>query len=614
MAIFDNPLENVTMTQPVQAPQPTSSLAGDVLQAAQFGLGLWNKVQTQERQQDTAQAVSQASALSLSRMEQFAELRDQKGRVSAMRFARENYLNDLQAIRDPSARKAYIDSFKAVFGGSPVDMENDAQAKVAEAEMKRQQDLLAQGRELVLGNGANPNNFSDAQLARMAESFQGRNAILAQQATELSVRAQQGQIQQQEVNINTSVGMRAFAGAFDQAASTQIMQLHGVYKSGKFTTVNEKGEEVVLTGEEAIRAAENQAKAFITEASATLDTRVRNAVREAGGDPTKVKASDVQMYQDQIDNITGLLTGEQLRKVSEGQLETLMSSASLEAMRGMPKFAQQAAVAKLTGAPVSIAPTAGQIAADTVFSPSTSNPIADLYRGVTETVKMGPAGASADETDPNGAMKSNMDTVMRTLNTVNLDEPQSLEGAARMLYTTFQNGVSDDPNVSGLANGKNGVILLHKDLAQNPEKASKLAPALQAEAERRGTTVDQLMQSQFNRFNRQTLIPSLGLQGLRFPNDAKAGDVISVENVGGKVQFNMDRNFFNPNTPAVQVFQTGTRVDQLTQFNSRLQKAAKDLNTMIKSYVNLTGADPNEVAQAAVEQYQEAMGITSDVE
>jgi len=68
MAIFDNPLENVTMTQPVQAPQPTSSLAGDVLQAAQFGLGLWNKVQTQERQQDTAQAVSQASALSLSRM------------------------------------------------------------------------------------------------------------------------------------------------------------------------------------------------------------------------------------------------------------------------------------------------------------------------------------------------------------------------------------------------------------------------------------------------------------------------------------------------------------------------------------------------------------------
>lgn len=612
MALFSNPI-NTSAAAPSAGRSlvPSNSVTGDLVGAAVTGLSIWNQVDQRNDRLNAskaqAEAVTAASDISITRMQEFTELRDQKGQVRAMQYLRENYLEDLKSIKDPTSRKAYIDSFKGVFGGSPMDIENDAQQSLAEAEMKRSQELVDQGTELALASGMNPENYNPQQLARMAESFAGQGQVIARQASEVSLAIQQGTLQQSETKRNTNVAMRAFGAEFDAVANSRITGLHNVLKSRKYVTQNENGEQVTLSGDEAIQAAQNDAIAYITEQKAGLKQRMRNEIRQAGGDPTLISEADYNRYLDTVDTLQDLVTGENLGKISQTQLDTVMSQASLDAMKTMPKFAQKAAISKMTGAQVTIAPTAGQIAADSgdqLFSPVTSNPISEVYRRIRETVRSGAAESAVDTDDPNRFIKDNMDTVTKTMDNINYDNEEDVQNTGRMVVANLLNGTSNDPSVSNLANGKNGLITLHRKLAESSEQATKLAPAITAEAERRGMSVDDLYRGQIRNFYTRTLIPSLGLEGFREEGDVTASDMVTASNQGGKIKFEIDRSFFNPNTPAVQAFQTGQRVTKLQNFNNRLKKAETDLNTILKSYSNVSGANTDSLVQDIIDAYQ----------
>lgn len=232
--------------------------------------------------------------------------------------------------------------------------------------------------------------------------------------------------------------------------------------------------------------------------------------------------------------------------------------------------------------------------------------MAAFLRGIDDTYKFGAASTAVQSPDPKASMRENTQTVIHALDQRLLDNDEKRARSAEAIYRSLVETNSPNPEIRRLANSNAGAIEIHRVLARDPKKAKQIGQDLADAAARNGSSLEELYINEINNLSRQSIIPSLGLSGLRRQGDFKGSEVISVDIHNGRVRFKLsDARYVKSDAGPYG------RDDYNMGYNrrkSQLQKAEDDLNTILLSYKNVTGADGAALAEAAVAAFNEVLG------
>ena len=174
------------------------------------------------------------------------------------------------------------------------------------------------------------------------------------------------------------------------------------------------------------------------------------------------------------------------------------------------------------------------------------------------------------------------------------------------MFNSILEAGSRNGEVRRLANGRNGVIQIHRELANNGPRAKALAEAVYNEAQAQGISIDEAYQQNISNFAAGTLAPSLQLDGVAGDRTISGRELLTVTSQGGKVKFEIKPlpNYSSGRQPQFDRFRSS-----YNRFVANVQKAEADLNIILRSYQNMTGASGSALADAAVQSFVDAYGI-----
>jgi hypothetical protein len=605
--VFTNPFE-LSMNSGAAPVQSTpSTLAADLFKGVELGVSLWAHSKQQEKQAEANQLQEQAVQIGAQRLQEYKTIRDERGQVQARKWLSNTYLEDVKAI-GPNGRKTYMSTIKDILGGSPVDLENEAESALAEQQQKSAQGYITLGRELAAGGGVDTANLTDDQLYSMGVTWEGKSKINSARAQELSIFAQEDNIESTERRNITNKLIFDLIDMEDEIVNSQLNTLYNAYSTKQYTVTKQDADgnpvQVVLTGDEAIKQAEADVTAYISMNKDNVRQTVRETIKAAGGDPSMISEADYTMFENDFNRLENMLTGKHLQGINEQQFKTITAVGNNRTFINSPDWLQQIILSRLTGAQVSVPQTAERLG-ESVDGVLSSNPVQSMIDRASMTFRFGPAAAAVTSANPEQAVKETTENVVAA---IEIEYPEEKAAnrrqAAAGVFNAVLEGDSSDPALRRLANYKGGLIEVHKTFARYPDKAKAFGADMRLEAERRGVSLESTLANQFNRFTMETLIPSLRTSGLTRGNPLAGQDVIKVSTQGDTVKFSLDmQKVMSSEALRTQSGISGTTI----QMQQVLRKAEADLNIMLKSFKNLTEGDATELATQAAFELQKLL-------
>src|SRR5690554_5172730 len=150
--MFQNPIATQTTASQAGVVDPPNPLPMALAGVAEAGVRLWSHYKAGEAQKASEKANEFGFQLGATRLQEFNEIREERGQLFAEKWLSEKYLEDVRDL-DPTARSSYMEGVKGILGRTPVDLENATAIKQMEAQQKEYQDLLREGSEWVAGSG-----------------------------------------------------------------------------------------------------------------------------------------------------------------------------------------------------------------------------------------------------------------------------------------------------------------------------------------------------------------------------------------------------------------------------------------------------------------------------
>lgn len=603
---FSNPIENVQVQQAPPAPQPTSSTAGDVVQLAQFGMQWLANKQHMDAQKAAKQAEVQqrqsefsAESLAVSRLDEITRIREERGAVHAQRYADQAYRADLGRLRSRESRKAYTDAYKVMFGGSPTDEVQDA---ALEAERARMETVEA-GRDLLLGQGFTPEqvqNWSPGSLALVKRTHDGRAAYLSQRQAEVNLEAGQMNNQSQRNKLAARQAMETFNAGFSE--TIQDIRI-GLIEAGS----DEEYQQFRTEALNSIRNMRGNLRSLVTEsvAGAQLTDAEGNVIGTAA--PSDVPDSDIEMYEARIEELEKWITGDFAREQNAQQTALFDSQLELAMREGASRHTLAMIAAGLHGQSVDM--NLGM----EMFRDLAEQGM-DYRHGIRVRVESESMPVSqAAERLPNAPLVvrdffNELDSLRKVEMT-----PEERRSTGRVIGNAIAGTFEGSSASRRLANSSNGVLIAHNTLARNPEYAAEVASGIEDVARDRGMSVDQMYEAELESFTNRTLIPSLRAASTS-GTDRNLLEDVQVVVRSGKIVFesgnsadrtdpNTGRTRGNPAPRTAGGMPTGVGRNSM-QFQANLNKAARDLNTIMQSYANVTGGSSEQILQREAQAIQ----------